>query len=78
MQYRIGTAGFVGPDDAEIFAQCQTGVQARALQWRYRPVGCSARSCTRAASGSASTTDETPAAGASDRAWARQMAAAAP
>lgn len=77
MQYRIGTAGFVGPDDAEVFAECQTGVQARALQWLHLSRGMQREELHPSGERVGHTTDETPQR-ALYRAWARQLAAAAP
>lgn len=74
LQWRLGTSGFIAPDDMEMFARCQTGMQASDDGWIYLSRGLQREESRPAGERVGQPTDETPQR-AIYREWARLMGA---
>ena len=75
LQWRLGTAGFIAPDDMEMFVRCQSGMQASAAEWIYLSRGMGREETRATGERLGESSDETPQR-AIYREWARLMAGA--
>jgi hypothetical protein len=75
LQWRLGTAGFVAPDDMEMFAGCQSGMQASAAEWIHLARGLHEEQPEPTGAWLGGSADETPQR-AIYREWARLMTTA--
>jgi phenylpropionate dioxygenase-like ring-hydroxylating dioxygenase large terminal subunit len=74
LQRRLGTTGFIGPDDLETFAAVQTGARSESLQWMVLSRGLGREKLVADGEIEALPSDETPQRSLY-REWARRMSA---
>jgi benzoate/toluate 1,2-dioxygenase alpha subunit len=74
LQRRLGTTGFIGPDDLETFAAVQTGARSRSLEWMVLSRGLGREKSLGAGEIVALPSDETPQRSLY-REWARRLSA---